>query len=158
VSCNGTTALPAGQNPTAVGTTTYTLLVTNEDAGGASTTAQATVNCDGTLDPSNISGGGACSKAQFYCEGTGVAIGTPSLALATDACNACLGGSCGSTLAADGTAGAEAATGTGSAGTDYYVYSNALSTPDALCTTPAYTPAAGQVFSDNAGACASGSW
>jgi hypothetical protein len=156
VSCSGTTALPPAQNPTAVGPTTYTLLVTNEDAGGASTTAQATVNCGATLDPANIAGGGVCPVAQFYCEAA--ALDTTIASQAVDACNACLGASCTLTTSADGTAGVDAATGTSGAASVFYVYSNALSTADSNCTPVAYTPAAGQVYSQTADVCTSGNW
>jgi hypothetical protein len=126
------------------------------NSAGGTTTATAAVNCGGTLDPANVGGAGACPVAQFYCEA--VALDTTSSAQALDACNACLGASCALTTTADSTSGADAAAGTGSAGTDYYVYSNALSTADANCTVTPYTPVAGQVFSDNAGTCSSGNW
>jgi hypothetical protein len=88
VSCNGTTTLTT--NPTA--TTTYTLTVTN--AGGGTTTAQATVYCAATSNPARA--GGCPTGATTFCESAPIAPTTEGSAVAKaqslDACNACNAG------------------------------------------------------------------
>jgi hypothetical protein len=104
---------------------------------------------------------GACpTGAQVYCEAVALDVTSPSQA--QDACNACLGvggTGCAPTAAADGVTGVDGYTGD----TDYYVYANvgtddAGVTADPNCTPTAYTPAAGQVFSQTGGVCSSGNW
>jgi hypothetical protein len=154
VNCNGTTNLAT--NPTT--TTLYTLTVTNEDAGGATTTAQTTVFCGPTSQPDSATG--CPTGATVFCEAVAI---DPTNALhaqqqAQDACNVCVGGGC-TNVSNDPNIGGASDYFTTNPNSASYVYSVGTGpVGPGLCSNSTYVAQPGDILGFPAATCPDATW